>query len=109
MLLYLSAGFHPCPSTKTTIMALCNTAPWRPWRVSENDWKMPQSEVQCFKKSSDKAADSVLLFVSLTVLPFKRNFLENWSHCQTSLAKRGDIADVDLINKRRRWAWLHRT
>jgi hypothetical protein len=55
------------------------------------------------------AVDSAVLFLSLTVLSFKRNFLENLSRCQTSLAKPSHIADVNLINKRRRWAWLHRT
>jgi hypothetical protein len=55
------------------------------------------------------AVDSAVLFVYLTVLSFKRKFPENLSHCQTSLAKPGHIADVDLINKRRQWAWLHRT
>jgi hypothetical protein len=94
----------PRPFTKTAVMALCSTAAWRPWRGSENDRKVTWSNVQRFKRSSDTAVDSAVLFVSLAALSFKRNFLESLSHSQTSLAKPGHIADVDLINKRRRWA-----
>src|SRR5271156_1556881 len=106
---YLPAGLHPTSLNKTGIMALCSTAAWHPWRGSENDSKMPQSNVQRFKRSSDTAVDSAVLFLSLTIPSFKRNFLEHLSRCQTSLAKPSHIANVDLINKRRRWAWLHRT
>jgi hypothetical protein len=103
MWLYLSEGLHPTSLSKMAAMALCSTAAWRPWRGSENDQKIPRSNVQCFKKSSDTAADSVVPFVSLTVHSFRRSFLENLSHCQNSLAKSALIRDVDSVSKRRRW------